>query len=155
MLISFKLSEKQDFGGKLASKHNGPDLLAPFTMWWPWGVQRRLLCAGEHVEYTKGAKSIQRGPNLEKAPVQAQIMPNKSLKIVKMCEILSKIVRMTTGSVFIGAFSFWGSLHVQNALELDPLHVLIAALIVWGVTRSAYRYWRQFEVTTLKAKYTH
>ncbi len=105
-LISFKLSEKQDFGRKLASKHNGRDLLAPFTVWWPRGVQRRLLCAGEHIECTKGAKSIHRGPNLEKAPVQAQIMPNKSLKNVKMCKILSKIVRMTIGSVFVGAFSF-------------------------------------------------
>ena len=120
MLISFKLSEKQDFGGKLASKHNGPDLLAPFTMWWPWGVQRRLLCAGEHVEYTKGAKSIQRGPNLEKAPVQAQIMSNKGVKSVKMCTILPKTVRMTTGSVLIGAFSFWDSVHIQNALVRPP-----------------------------------
>ncbi len=88
MLVSSKLNENQSFGGKLASKHNGQDLLAPFTMWWPRGVQRRLLCAGEHVECIKGAKTTKRGPNLEKAPVQAQIMPNKSAKSVKMREIL-------------------------------------------------------------------
>ena len=69
MLVSLKLSEKQDFEGKLASKHNDQDLLAPFPLWWPRCVQRSLLCAGEHIECTKGAKTIQRGPNLEKAPV--------------------------------------------------------------------------------------
>ena len=69
MLVSLKLSEKQDFEMKLASKHNDQDLLAPFPMWWPRGVQRRLLCAGENIECTKGAKTIQRDPNLEKASV--------------------------------------------------------------------------------------
>ena len=54
---------------KNVQNHNDQDLLAPFPLWWPRCVQRRLLCAGEHIECTKGAKTIQRGPNLEKAPV--------------------------------------------------------------------------------------